>query len=130
MGTVSSLALVYTAGRRDTGKRTWSFCRGYTPDHKRSVLLTAPQPVEPGASRVGCAQPQPKAPVSLASFAPLELRRDVLCKSCIRSARDFVGSDDGPDNLGEPWPIASRLSSFMNGAGKQPDVDDFAWRLT
>ena len=48
-------ALVYTARRGDAGKRTSSLRRGDTPDHKRSVLLTAPHQVEPVASRVGCA---------------------------------------------------------------------------
>jgi hypothetical protein len=55
MGTVSPPALVYTAGRGDAGKRTSALRRGYTPDQKRSVLLTAPHQVEPVASRVGCA---------------------------------------------------------------------------
>ena len=55
MASIYSRALVYTAGRGDTGKRTSSLRRGYTPDQKRSVLLTAPQQVELGASRVGCA---------------------------------------------------------------------------
>src|SRR5919106_6034561 len=85
MGTVSPPALVYTAGRGDAGKRTSSLRRGYTPDQKRSVLLTAPHQVEPVASRVGCASPWPKAPVSPVSFALLEPRRGGLCKSYIRS---------------------------------------------
>src|SRR5437764_5168341 len=64
MGSVRPPTLVYTGARRDAGKRTLSLCREPTPDQKRSVLLAAPQQVEPGASRVGCAQLSPEAPVS------------------------------------------------------------------
>src|SRR5712691_6447589 len=64
MGSVRPATLVSTITRRDAGQRTWSLCREYTPDQKRSVLLAAPQHVEPGASRVGCAQLLPEAPGS------------------------------------------------------------------
>src|SRR5712692_8844404 len=82
MGSAQPPALVYTVIRRDAGKRTWSLRREYTPDQKRSVLLAAPQQVEPRASRVGCAQPLPEAPVSRRLTLPCGSRGGIGYASC------------------------------------------------